>query len=51
VSADALRETLFQDLAAGRPLDRERLALLARLSGRTAAALALDLYAEALGVA
>jgi len=44
------REALFQDLLAGRPLDPARVAAAARLAGITAAALLLDLFAEA-GVA
>lgn len=51
MTADAIREALYQDLAAGRPVDRAQLARLARLTGRTEAALLVDLYAEALGVA
>jgi hypothetical protein len=44
------REALFQDVLAGRSLDPARVAVVARLAGITAAALLLDLLAEA-GVA
>lgn len=51
MTADAIREALFRALEAGEPADPCLLDLLARLTGRTRAALLLDLYAEALGVA
>jgi hypothetical protein len=51
MNAATLREALFQDAAAGRPLDPVRVAALARLLGTTFAAVMLDLLAEARGIA
>lgn len=53
MNADEIRESIFQDLVAGRiagdPL-RERVAALARVMGVPAAAILLDLYVEVRGL-
>lgn len=45
------RESIFRALVAREPLDEAQLATLAQLTGRTVAAVYLDLLVEAFGVA
>jgi len=45
------RESLFRALVRDEPLDATQLATLAQLTGRTVAAVYLDLLVEAFGVA
>jgi len=45
------REELYQDVVAGRTPDPARVAAVARLMGVTVAAVILDVWAEARGIA